>query len=90
MGALRRGDFYASTGVTLRDLQVSDTLYRLEITPAGDRRYLTEFIGRAGRVLARSTTPRPSYRIVGGEGYVRARIMDSSGRMAWTQPRIVR
>jgi hypothetical protein len=90
ISALRRGDFYASTGITLRDLQVSDTLYRLEITPAGDRRYLTEFIGRNGRVLASSTTLRPSYRIQGNEGYVRTRISDSSGRMAWTQPVRVR
>ena len=84
--ALRRGDFYASTGITLKDLQVSTTEYRLEITPAGDRRYLTEFIGKGGKVLARNTTLRPSYRSTGGEGYVRARITDSSGRMAWTQP----
>ena len=84
--ALRRGDFYASTGITLRELKVDSGQYRLEITPAGDRRYLTEFIGQGGRILARSTTLRPSYRITGGEGYVRARISDSSGRMAWTQP----
>ena len=84
--ALQRGDFYASTGIVLKELQVGSTNYRLEITPAGDRRYLTEFIGRNGRVLARNTTLRPSYRIVGGEGYVRARVTDSSGRMAWTQP----
>ncbi|HEX6314892.1 MAG TPA: CehA/McbA family metallohydrolase [Gemmatimonadaceae bacterium] len=87
--ALRRGDFYASTGITLKDLQISASEYRLEITPAGDRRYLTEFIGQNGRVLATSTTLRPSYRIVGTEGYVRARVSDSSGRMAWTQPRRV-
>jgi hypothetical protein len=84
--SLRRGDFYASTGITLRDLRITPTEYRLEIAPAGDRRYLTEFIGMNGRILATSTTLRPSYRMVGGEGYVRARISDSSGRMAWTQP----
>lgn len=87
VGALRRGDFYASTGITLRDLKVDATEYRLEIAPAGDRRYLTEFIGRNGRILATSTTLRPSYRYAGNEGYVRVRISDSSGRMAWTQPR---
>jgi hypothetical protein len=90
VGALRRGDFYASTGITLRDVQITPTEYRLEITPAGDRRYLTEFIGKNGRILASSTTLRPSYQITGSEGYVRARISDSSGRMAWTQPRMVR
>ena len=84
--ALHRGDFYASTGVTLKELKVDPTQYALEITPAGDRRYLTEFIGQGGKVLARSTTLRSSYRIAGTEGYVRVRISDSSGRVAWTQP----
>lgn len=88
--SLRRGDFYASSGVTLKELQVSPTEYRLEIMPAGDRRYLTEFIGQHGRVLASSTSLRPSYRIDGSEGYVRARISDSSGRMAWMQPVMTR
>jgi hypothetical protein len=86
VGALRRGDFYASTGVTLRDLRVSSIAYQLEIAPAGDRRYLTEFIGRNGQVLGTSTKLLSTYRITGAEGYVRARITDSSGRMAWTQP----
>lgn len=88
--ALQRGDFYASTGVTLRDLRVNAGEYALEITPAGDRRYLTEFIGKNGRVLARSTTLRPSYQMKGDEGYVRARVTDSSGRMGWTQPMMIR
>ena len=88
--AFRRGDFYASSGITLRELKVDSAQYRLEITPAGDRRYLTEFIGQNGRVLARSTTLRPSYTITGNEGYVRARVTDSSGRMAWTQPQQIR
>jgi hypothetical protein len=88
--AMRRGDFYASTGIILRDLQVDRAQYALEILPSLDRRYLTEFIGQGGKVLARSTTLRSSYRITGNEGYVRARITDSSGRMAWTQPLRIR
>jgi hypothetical protein len=83
--ALHRGDFYASTGHAPRSPREPNRV-RLEIAPAGDRRYLTEFIGRDGRVLASNTTLRPSYRIAGSEGYVRARVSDSSGRMAWTQP----
>ena len=88
--ALHRGDFYSSTGITLRDVQIGPSEYRLEIASAGDRRYRTEFIGKDGRVLATSTTLRPSYRITGAEDYVRARVYDSSGRMAWTQPVRVR
>ena len=90
INALRRGDFYASTGIVLRDVKTGAGEYSLEIAPAGDRRYLTEFIGRGGRVLYSSTTLRPSYRIIGTEGYVRARVSDSSGRMAWTQPVAIR
>jgi hypothetical protein len=90
LSALARGDFYASTGVTLTDYQASTADVSLEITPAGDRRYLTEFIGRGGRVLAAVPGLRARYRITGSEGYVRARVTDSSGRRAWMQPVSVR
>jgi hypothetical protein len=49
-------------------------------------RYDTRFIGKDGRVLATVSGLRPSYRIKGDEGYVRASIIDSDGRRAWTQP----
>jgi len=84
--ALRRGAFYASTGVTLRGITLEGDVLRLDIVPSADRRFLTEFIGKGGRILASSTTLRPSYRITGTEGYIRMRVSDSSGRMAWTQP----
>jgi hypothetical protein len=90
LGALTRGDFYASTGVTLVDYKAGASDVSLEIVPAGDRRYLTEFIGQGGRVLAAVPGLRARYPITGSEGYVRARVTDSSGRRAWTQPVLVR
>jgi hypothetical protein len=84
--ALRRGDFYASTGVMLRDYEADGREIRVTIAPAGDRRYLTEFIGREGRVLAAVGGTSAVYRMTGAEGYVRARVTDSSGRRAWMQP----
>ena len=86
VGAMRRGEFYASTGVTLRRIELASGELRIDIAPAGDRRYLTEFIGQGGRVLMESFSLRPVYRIMGNEGYVRARVSDSSGHVAWTQP----
>ncbi len=88
LGALRRGDFYASTGVTLSDVVATSRALRLTIPRTGtdDRRYTTEFVGRGGRVLARAYGLTPAYAIRGDEGYVRARVTDSNGRMAWTQP----
>lgn len=89
LGAIRRGDFYASTGVTLTDYTADQREVRINIAKAGDRRFLIEFIGRGGRVLQTSPGPRATYRIVGNEKYVRVRITDSSGRKAWTQPILV-
>ena len=86
LAALARGDFYSSTGVTLRAYSADAREIRLEIEPSNDRRFLIEFIGRGGRVLATATGTTARYTMNGSEGYVRARISDSSGRRAWTQP----
>lgn len=90
VGALRRGDFYSSTGVTLRALTASRTELKLEIAPNSDARYRTEFVGRSGKVLATVHGNAARYAITGSEGYVRARITDSNGLKAWTQPVFVR
>ena len=86
--AMRRGDFYASTGVTLGDYRVENRAISLAIQTRGgdDTRFRTEFIGRGGRVLAVAHGPAARYAIRGDEGYVRARVTDSNGWQAWTQP----
>ncbi len=86
LGGMRRGDFYASTGIVLRDYSADHTEIRVEIAPRNDRRYRTEFIGSGGRILATAYGTSARYQITGTEGYVRARVIDSSGRRAWMQP----
>jgi hypothetical protein len=88
--SLRRGDFYASTGVTLRSYTATRQAISLEITPRGDSRYRIEFVGNGGRVLASTSGNRARYEVKGTEGYVRVRITDSNGRRAWTQPMMLR
>ncbi len=85
LGAIRRGDFYASTGVTLSELQVTDSGITLAVLPVYDSRYTIEFIGSGGRVLATGHDRSASYTYRGDEGYVRVRVTDSNGRKAWTQ-----
>jgi hypothetical protein len=85
LGGIRRGDFYASTGVMLDSLTIDPTEVRVVMKEAEERHFVTEFIGSRGRVLARVRGAQASYRIKGNEGYVRARITDSNGRHAWTQ-----
>jgi hypothetical protein len=92
--AIRQGDFYASTGVTLERLDAGPKEMALGITPQPDpsgafqrlTRYTTRFIGAGGQVLAEVHGLTPRYRMRGDEGYVRASIVDSDGRRAWTQP----
>jgi hypothetical protein len=88
LAALNSGEFYASTGVSLRDVRSTRTSLTVDIqtTPEDPKRYQVIFVGKEGRTLAVARTNPATYRFTGGEGYVRARIEDSSGLRAWTQP----
>lgn len=95
--AIERGSFYASTGVTLESYETSDTGISMKIAQVpdwnpkleGSARFVTRFIGAGGRLLAELTGDTVRYRfkgVKGAEQYVRASIVDSDGRRAWTQP----
>lgn len=95
LAALRQGRFYASTGVTLQSYEANEQgiSMRLVQTPEWspstskpNTRNVTRFIGESGRLLAEVTGLNPAYRFKGDEAYVRAQIIDSNGRRAWTQP----
>lgn len=90
LGALRRGEFYAFTGVTLSELTVTTGAITIAVSPVYDSRYTIEFVGSGGRVIATAYDRRASYTIRGDEGYIRARVSDSNGRKAWTQAARVR
>lgn len=86
LAAMERGDFYASTGVELKDIRVSAAELTIEVRLRGDTRQTTRFIGRDGKILQESGTSPAVYKFRGDELYVRARIADSNGYSAWTQP----
>ena len=86
--ALRKGRFYASTGVELDRITVAGRRMRLQIRPAAGTpvdAYETTFSGAEGRVLARVSGISASYTLGGGERYVRATIEGPAG-VAWVQP----
>lgn len=87
--SMEAGQFYATTGVELDDVSVADGHMRIHIRQRGNFAYRTEFIGRGGRVLSRSTANPAEYRLRGNEVYVRARVTDSGGAVAWVQPAFV-
>lgn len=84
--ALQRGDFYASTGVELLEYEPSTSALCVRVREKNLARYRIQFIGAHGRVLQETAGPSASYRIRGEEGYVRAKVIDSNGRIAWMQP----
>jgi len=84
--ALAQGKLYASTGVTLKRILVKEDTYA--VYPA-DRAARVEFIGTGGAVLQTGKIGDDGaarYKLEGGEGYVRARVIDADGKHAWTQP----
>lgn len=86
LGALEAGDCYASTGVTLGEVTAVDGELAIGIVPQWELHYRTTFIGREGRVLDVQEGLAARHRLRPGEGYVRARVEDSDGLSAWTQP----
>jgi hypothetical protein len=83
--AMERGDFYVSTGVTLRDMTIDDSGVELRIEPEQGALYVTRFIGALtdapddaiGLVLKEVHGPLASYRFSGNERYVRAVVTSS-------------
>lgn len=87
VNAISTGEFYASTGIVLEEVEASPERISLRIEQWRDLIYQTRFTGRDGTVLAEAEGPEPSYKPGGDEGYVRATVRSSSpGERAWTQP----
>ena len=88
--AIDQGDFYASTGVELEAYERTSERITLTVKATSYSKYRVQFIGRGGRILQEVTTPNASYTFQGQEGYVRAKVIESNGRVAWMQPVTVR
>jgi hypothetical protein len=90
LAAMERGDFYASTGVEIEDYAANAETITIRIREKALTKFRTTFIGKGGSILATVTTNPAVYTIRGDEGYVRARVTDSNGHIAWLQPMVIR
>lgn len=97
IAALERGDFYATTGVTLAGLRAGPRGIALRVRAEPGVRYATRFIGTRrpaaalpaeaiGEVLAEQIGPTASYRLRGDELYVRAVVTSSAVRAVTGEP----
>jgi hypothetical protein len=84
--ALEEGRFYASTGVEILDIVVGEKGMSVAIRKDAWSKYRVEFIGKGGRLLHEALDSPAEYTFRGDEGYVRAKVIESNGRVAWCQP----
>jgi len=86
MESISKGNFYATTGVLLADYNVTKRWVDIE-SQNGDT---IIFTGRNGKVLKTVADSKARYNIRGDEYYVRAKITNSDGQAAWTQPVLIK
>jgi hypothetical protein len=79
---IRTGNFYASTGIIITDYNAGKNIVKID-TENGE---MITFIGENGSVLYRMNGNSATYNFSGNELYVRAKITNSEGMAAWTQP----
>ncbi|MFC1614399.1 CehA/McbA family metallohydrolase [Gemmatimonadota bacterium] len=89
VAAMDRGDFYSSCGVVLDDIRCDGKRLTISMKEKNNLKYTVYFIGKGGKTLAESHDNPAVYRIKGNEGYVRAKVVDSNGLIAWVQPVVV-
>jgi hypothetical protein len=86
LDAMERGDFYASTGVELSDYRVDRASMTVTIRKTLFSKYRVQFIGEGGKVLQEAHDSPATYVFTGRETYVRAKVIESNGAIAWCQP----
>ena len=101
ISALENGDFYASTGVTLKEVTVKNNILTIKIDPSDNVNYTIDFVGvtkgeEQSRVLKSVSATEASVDLTDQYLFVRARITsdkkkdnpfkDGDVEMAWTQP----
>lgn len=85
--ALAQGDFYSSTGVILKRIDRTTATLEIEVSDHARGAHHFTFIGKGGRVLARTEGRRATFRLADAAGgYVRAVVTDRNGSKAWGQP----
>jgi hypothetical protein len=86
LAALEQGQFYASTGVEISDIVTTGRSMTVTVKKDVWSKYRIQFFGRGGRLLHEALDSPAEYTFRGDEGYVRARVLESNGRVAWVQP----
>lgn len=89
MQNLENGLFYSSTGVEIETIRIEPTRITIRMKESNEVPYQTEFIGNGGKVLSTVLSNPAVFQLsaqpVSG-GYVRAKVTNRLGQLAWIQP----
>ena len=80
--AIRKGNFYASTGILIDDMHYSNGSVYVKSRNGS----AVKFIGKNGLLLTSFTGCEGRYAFKGDEKYIRVEAEGASGKKAWTQP----
>lgn len=80
--ALETGRFYASTGLNLNQIAVTNDTLQVSCDEACD----IQFIGERGQLKQRSHGKSASYHLQDGDGYIRVACNGAGNKRAWTNP----
>jgi hypothetical protein len=90
LDALEKGSFYASSGIILKDIEVTERGISLAAASRRVKGTVFRFIGKGGKLLKEETPADPEgtagYTVQGNETYVRVEACREDGARAWTQP----
>jgi hypothetical protein len=83
--AIKRGDFYSSTGPEIKDIWYDTETQTLHVDCSDAKKVIfSTGIRRQGQVKGAPTTTSAEFKLNGNEGYVRVTVIDSEGRTADT------
>lgn len=86
LDALRAGRFYASQGPEFYDIEVSSDSIRVETSPVSRVTFCSNTYWVGGRCRTGKGLTREVYDIHPQDRFVRVRLTDDRGRMAWCSP----
>jgi len=86
MSSIREGLFYSSTGPKITNVVVHHGEIRVETSPARSVSFVSNTALGAKRTSRGNLLGGASYKLRGGERYVRVEVTDDRGRKAWTNP----
>lgn len=85
LSALRAGRFYASQGPRM-EISFDGERVRVSCTPAQMVVFYSNLVWSSNRVVQGEGLTAAEYRVLPGERFVRAEVIDAEGRIAWSSP----